>query len=344
MNDESYKKIIISMILLLLMALSFFMLKPILLSIIMGFILVVVFSPIYNKALEYLKYKNLTAIIMCFLLITLILLPISFLAPIFVKQSFEVYLAAQKIDFVSTLETIFPALFASEEFALQAGTALNTFITNAANSLVNSFSKLILNFPIILLHLFVVFFTFFFVLRDGDKLISYIKSIMPFTKSVEKRLFDSSREITLSVIYGQIFTGAIQGLVVSIGFFIFGVPNPLLLGSLAILAGIFPIIGTTIIWLPVLIYLFVTNNIFSAIGVGVFGLIAFGIDNIIRPILVSKRTRMHPLLILIGMVGGLLFFGILGFILGPLIIAYILIILEIYRGKEIEGFFIKPDN
>lgn len=344
MDNDFSKKILVSVILFFLVALSFLMLRPILLSIIMGIILVVVFVPVYNWALKYLKYKSLTAFLICITLILLIILPIGFLAPIFVKQSFEVYLASQKIDFVTTLEKIFPSLFTSEVFSVQAGAALNTFVTNSANSLVNSFSRLILNFPIILLQLFVVFFTFFFVLRDGKELISYIKSIMPFTTAVEKRLFDSSKDITRSVVYGQIVLGAIQGLIVGFGFFIFGVSNPLLLTSLAVLAGIFPIIGTTIVWFPVIVYLFATNNVFSAIGVGIFGLIALGIDNIIRPILVSKRTRMHPLLILIGMVGGLLFFGILGFILGPLIIAYILIILEVYRGKEIEGFFIKPDS
>jgi predicted PurR-regulated permease PerM len=172
----------------------------------------------------------------------------------------------------------------------------------------------------------------------------YVRSLLPFSKSIEDRLFKSSKDITFSVIYGQIIVGAIQGIIVGVGFFIFGVPNFLFLTILAILAGIFPIVGTTLIWLPVMIFLFIAGNDFQAVGVAAFGIVAAFIDNIVRPILVSKRARMHPLLILVGMIGGLFFFGILGFILGPLIIAYALIILEIYRGKELKGIFINPSQ
>jgi len=344
MDDEYFKKIVTTIILFILIVLSFLILRPILLSIIMGIILVVVFTPLYGRVLKVIKNENFSALLIVFILIFLILLPLWFLTPIFIKQSFEVYLASQQIDFITPLKNIFPSFFTSEEFATEIGSILHSFVTKTANSFVNSFSRLILNFPILFLQLIVVFFTFFFVLRDKDKLISYIKSILPFSKSVEKKLFDSSRDITFSVVYGQIATGVIQGLIVGLGFFIFKVSNSLFLTSLAILAGIFPIIGTTIVWLPVVIYLFIAGNLFSAFGVGIFGITSFGIDNIIRPILVSKRARMHPLLILIGMIGGLLFFGILGFILGPLIIAYVLIVLEIYRGGAIKGIFVKSSK
>ena len=205
----------------------------------------------------------------------------------------------------------------------------------------NSFSQIILNFPTLFLQFLVVFFTFFFVLKDKDKLISYVQSLSPFSKDVEKKLFKSSRGITSSVIYGQIIIGIVQGLIAGLGFFIFGVPNALLLTLFATIAGIFPIIGPFIIWAPVVIYLFIAGNTFSAIGLILFGLISSTIDNFLRPILVSKRTTMHPALLLIGMIGGLLLFGIVGFILGPLIIAYLFIILEIYRNKEIPGILIQ---
>ena len=166
-----------------------------------------------------------------------------------------------------------------------------------------------------------------------------------YTKEVEKKLFKSSRNITLSVIYGQVFIGLIQGVITGIGFFIFNVNNALFLTLLASLAGIFPVIGTTIIWLPVAIYLFIGDNTLASIGVAVFGVFASSIDNILRPMIVSRRARMHPLILLVGMIGGLFFFGILGFILGPLILAYIFIILETYRTERVKkGVFIPPNN
>jgi len=187
------------------------------------------------------------------------------------------------------------------------------------------------------MQLVVVFFTFFFVLKDKEKLIEYVQSLLPFSKEVENKIFKSSKEITSSVIYGQIIIGIIQGISAGIGFFIFQVPNALLLTLFASIAGIIPIIGTGIIWAPVVIYLFLTGNTFGAIGVLIFGIFSSVIDNLLKPLFVSKRTTMHPALIMIGMIGGFFFFGVLGFILGPLIIAYLLIILEIYRNKKSPG-------
>jgi predicted PurR-regulated permease PerM len=179
------------------------------------------------------------------------------------------------------------------------------------------------------------------VLRDKDKIMLYIKSLSPFSKEIEKKLFDSSRAITNSVIYGQVVIGILQGLLVGVGFFVLGIPNALILTLLACLVGILPVIGTAIVWVPVTIYLLVIGDAFSAIGIIIFGLVSSSLDNLIRPIIVSKRAKMNSLLVLLGMIGGLFLFGVLGFILGPLILAYLLIILELYRNKKVSGILIE---
>lgn len=341
MDDIYFRKIMTTIILVVLIVLSFFLLKPILLSIIIGFILAFIFTPIYNWLYKVVKSKNLAATLICFFLILLIVLPLWFLTPIVVDQSIKIYLASQQMDFVTPIKSIFPSLFASEEFSVEIGSIIHSFITKLTSSLMTSLSSLILHFPTLFLQSLVVFFTFFFVLRDREQLLSYIKSLLPFSKDVEKKLFELSKAITSSVIYGQVIIGILQGLLIGIGFFIFRVPNALFLTLLASLAGIFPIIGTMIIWLPVLIYLLIAGNTLAAIGILAFGIISSNIDNLLRPIFVSRRTMMHPALILIGMIGGLFLFGILGFILGPLILAYLLIILEIYRNKKVSGIFIQ---
>ena len=167
---------------------------------------------------------------------------------------------------------------------------------------------------------------------------------MPFHKNLEKEIFESSKDITYSVIYGQIIVGLMQGIIVGIGFFVLGIPNALFLTILACLAGIFPVIGTTIIWLPVALYMFVTGSEFIALGIAIFGVLSNLVDNFVRPLIVSKKARMHPALVLIGMIGGLFFFGILGFILGPLILAYLFILLDLYRNKKTPGLFITDDS
>ncbi|MEK6842522.1 MAG: AI-2E family transporter [Nanoarchaeota archaeon] len=340
-DSEYFKKITTTVILFILLVLSFLILQPILLSIIMGLIMAVVFFPLYEWILKKTKLKSVALILICLFLITIIVLPFWFLMPIFVEQSFQVYVAAQQIDFVEIFTKIFPSLSATGDVSSEFGSVFSSFVTSSLNSIARVFSEMLLNFPVIFLHMIVVFATFFFVLKDKDEILEYLRGLMPFSKDVEKRLFQSSTNITRSVIYGQIVIGLIQGLIAGIGFLIFGVPNTLFLTLLAVLAGIL-IIGPAIIWIPVVIYLLIAGNSFAAAGVTFFGIISAVIDNFLRPFFISKSSKMHPLLSLTGMIGGFFFFGILGFILGPLILAYVIIILEIYRGKELQGFFLKP--
>lgn len=342
MVDEYFKKVSTSVILIGLLVLAYFLLKPILMAIIVGILLAFIFTPVYDWINKYIKIKDVSASLICLFLILIIVIPIWYLAPVMINQSVKFYMASQQIDFVTPLQKIFPSLFQSETFSNEIGSAIRTFVTQTTNSMTNSFSKFILNFPTIFLQLLVVFFSFYFVLRDKEELISYIQSLIPFSKEVEKKLFKSSRDITLSVLYGQVVIGIMQGLIVGIGLFIFKVPNALLLTALACLAGIFPIIGTTVVWIPVMIYLLIAGNPVASIGVAVFGILSSIIENFIKPVFISRRTQMNSSVILIGMIGGLFMFGIMGVILGPLILAYLLIILEVYRDKKLPGAFIEP--
>jgi len=336
MEDEFFKKIMTSIILISLIVLTFFILKPIWYSVVIGLILAYVFSPVYTWLIKKIKSKNLSAAFICAFLILLILIPFWFLTPIVINQSIKLYLASQQIDFMTPLKTTFPDFFATDQFSAEVANILQAFVKKITNYLVDSFANLILNFPTLLLQFFVVFFILFFVLRDKDEFIGYVKGLLPFSKEVEVKLFDYSRGITSAVIYGQVIVGIIQGLIAGIGFFIFGVSNSLILALVAMLVSILPLLGPYLVWVPVVIYLLIAGNTVSAIGVLVFGLIASTIDNILRPAIVSRRTKLHSSIVLTGMIGGLFVFGILGIILGPLILSYLLVILEFYKNKNIK--------
>ena len=343
--DETYfRKTVSTFILIALAVLSFFLLKPVLIAIIVALILAFIFSPVQDFLIRKTNSKNFSASLIMLFLLILFLLPIWFLTPILIDQSLKVFQATQQIDFVGPLQNVFPALFASEQFSNEIGLIISTFTTKMANFLVNFFSSIILNFPTIFLQLIVVLFTFYFVLRDKKEVLAYVRSISPFSKEVEKKLFESSKGITASVIYGQVIVGLTQGIVVGIGFLIFGVPNALFLTLLAILAGIFPVIGTTIVWVPIVIYFMVAGDSLPAIGILVFGLISSTLDNFLRPLIVSKRTNLHSAVVIIGMIGGLFMFGILGVILGPLILAYLIILIEVYRKRDFPKILIREDS
>ncbi|MFH1503049.1 MAG: AI-2E family transporter [Candidatus Diapherotrites archaeon] len=345
MSDDFFKKAVPLISAIALIFLAFLIIKPILMAIILGILLAFIFSPIYKFAIKFLKRKNLTASLICLLLIVLIIVPLWYLAPAVINQSIKFYIASQQMDFVTTLTKFFPNFFQSDTFSNEVANALRTFITKATNSLMNSFSSILLNIPKIILQLIVVFFTFFFVLRDGDKLVLYVKSLLPFSRDVDEKLIKSTKEITLSVLYGQVIVGIIQGLIAAIGFFVFKAPNAVLLAVLAAFAGIIPVFGNVIVWLPVAVYFLIAGNTLAALGVTAFGLISILIETLLKPIFVSKFTKLNSSIILIGIIGGLFVFGIFGVILGPLILAYLLIILEIYRDKKTPEVFIqKPEK
>lgn len=339
MEAAYFRKIFSGAIILVLVILSFFVLKPILLYIILGFIIAFIFSPLYSLVYKWTKAPNFSATLIVILLVLLIILPVWFFTPLIIDQAFKIYLTVQQTDFVSLLKDVFPSLFASEQFSTEVGSTIHSFTTNTINSFLNVFSDFILNFPSLLLNSLVVIFTLFFALRDKDKLIAYIKGISPFSKDIENKFFRYSKEITASVLYGQVVLGFVQGIVLLLGFLILGIPNYLLLGVLGIIAGILPIIGPMLIWIPVAGYMLIQGNVVGFVGVLIVGIISSNIDNLLRPVFISKMTKLPSSIVLIGMIGGLFLFGILGLILGPLILAYLLIILEVYRDKHSKGTF-----
>lgn len=340
-DEEYFDKVMTAIILIVLIVFSFFILKPILISVAFGLLLAFVFSPVYEWLYKKIKSKNLTALIMLILLLLIIFIPIWFLTPLLIDQSFKIFQELLQIDFVTPLKSLFPNFFASEQFTTQVSSVISTFILKTSNSVTNAFTNIILDLPTIFLHMLVVLFTFFYTLRDGDKVVEYIKSLLPFPKEIEEKLFKYSSEITKSVIYGTILIGILQGAIAGLGFFIFGVHNALFLTLLTIVAAILPAIGTVLIWGPVMIFMLIAGNNLAAWGIFAFGMVSSWIDNILRPIFISKMTKIHSGIVLISMIGGAFIFGILGFIIGPLIVAYLLVILELYRKKPMPGLSIK---
>jgi len=343
MEKNHFTEIIIVIVSIVLIILSFLLLQPILMSIIFGFVLVFVLSPFYNLIHKKIKSKNLSATIVTLLLIFVIITILVLSVPFLLSESIKVFTFAQTIDFRIPIYNLFPSLQNSGVLAAQIDVTLHSFITDLTTSLVNSITDFLKNFPVVLLQLTVVFFTFFFVLRDKEEFMEYIKTILPFQKEIQERLFKATKEVTISVLYGQIIIGFVQGLIAGLGFFLFGIPDALLLMILSIAAGVLPIVGPSIVWIPAAVYLVIMGNNVAGLGVIIFGIAAIVVDHILRPIIISRRLMMNSLLALLGTIGGILLFGVLGLILGPLIIAYLLIFLEIYRNKKFTGLLLKSE-
>lgn len=337
-GDHDVKKVAVILMICLLTILVYFLVKPVLLSIIAGLLLAYIFTPLYHKVTSLARNKTFSAFIVSFIVVILILVPLWFIVPIMLQQVFDIFSISQTIDFQNLAAKVFPT--ASAQLVTQMGITIDNFVNQISNGTLQTLTNFFLDLPTISLHLFIVFFVFFYSLRDGDKLKKFVSEISPFSKLKEKILVQQFKNITDSVVYGQIVVGLVQGGLAGLGFLIFGINNALVLTVLAIFFSILPIVGPFIIWIPVAIFLFTSGQTNIAIGYLLYNLIIVStVDNILRTYLISRKTDISPAVILVAMVGGFFIFGILGLLLGPLIAAYFILFLQAYKDKTLSHLF-----
>ncbi len=339
MQKNFVSKIITVCLIGLLFFVAIYMLKPIMISIILGLLLAYILHPFYKKIYKRVKKKNLAAIILILGLSIVIVIPLAYIMPIMIKQTFETYLFLQKLDLAEILKKILPSAL-TLEISNELVANLNNIISKLFSSLLNEFIKFVVNLPSFILQFAVFLFTFYFAVRDAEELKAYFSQLSPFSHKTEKKFMEEFREITNTIVYGQFLIGVIQGLALGIGLFILQVPKSLILTFVAIVVSIIPILGSWLVWLPAGIFLITTGSVFKGIVLLIYGgLFVSSIDNILRPYFISKKSHMSIVIALIGVIGGLYAFGIVGLVIGPLILSYVMIIIDFYRQGKLNELF-----
>jgi predicted PurR-regulated permease PerM len=343
LSEKNLKSMVIIALVLCLFIVAAFIIKPLAISIFLGLLLGYMFYPIYSWFFKKTKRENLSAFIICIGVLLIILMIFLLFIGSLASQAVNLYLSFRDTNLNDIIQKITLNLFSSSQSSEMIANSLKSVTSNLIEHYLTSFNNFILNLPTIGLQFFVVFFVFFYSLRDGEKAVEYVKSMAPFEKDVQEKFFKKFEEVTYSVLYGQVVVGIIQGVLAGIGFFIFGVPNAILLTLIAIIAGIIPFLGAWLVWVPVDIYLFLGGNTTSGIWLLIYGsTIVSLLDNLLRPILISRKTQINSAIIIVGMIGGLMGYGILGLIIGPLVLAYVLLVLELYRKKAFgDGIIFK---
>lgn len=187
------------------------------------------------------------------------------------------------------------------------------------------------------LAVFIMMIALFYFVRDGRQLKREIIALSPLLDADDENIFRKLEQTIRAIFTGSIIVAIIQGILTGIGFAIFGVPSPALWGLIAALAALIPGVGTSLILVPAVLYLFFVGSTGAAIGLGIWAAFAVGlVDNFLGPIFINRGVKIHPFLILLSVLGGLIFFGLIGFILGPIILALLFSLLEIYRTSRIH--------
>ncbi len=330
---HKYKEYFPLVFFLLLLVLAFFIVKPFLASVFVGGLLAFVFYPLYRWFTGRWN-KHLSAVVVCLLVLVIIVVPLFFFMEALIKESYNLYLIAKQrfsLNFLQECGT----LCSLDEIPLIGDQYLEIF-KRFLNWIVGFSSNFLLGLPGFLLNIFVVFTSLFYSLIEGPKFVEKFANHF-FPEKKQTLVLQRLKEITQGIVYGYFSIALLQGFLGGLGFLIFGVPSPLFWGFVMAILALIPYLGTGLIWAPAAIMLIVDGAIsdsnwliFKGLALFLYGLLIVSmVDNILRPKIVERKTKIHSLVILLGILGGMTLFGPVGIILGPLILSLVMVLLEI---------------
>ena len=202
---------------------------------------------------------------------------------------------------------------------------------SAGGVLVDSLTAATLGTTNFLFQLFLMLYAMYFFLTSGPAIHDRILYLVPLRSADEERLLDRFVSVTRATIKGSLVIGVLQGALAGLSFAVFGVPGAAFWGTMMAVLAIVPALGAALVWVPAVIWLLATGQIAAGISVGLWcGLVVGTVDNFLRPRLVGRDTRLPDLLVLLSTFGGILFFGAVGFILGPIVAALFVTVWEIF--------------
>ena len=332
--------------------LAYLVLKPFMTAIITSAILAYLFYPLYSKLNFKLRNKSLSAFIASLLIIILIAVPFLFLLNSVTKESQFVYIRAKQIFITGDVFSLgcsqndtsavcrlssFVAGFTSRP---RVRYHLESSIEKMTTSISWRISEFVFSIPTMVLGIFVTFFTMFYLFKDGKIVVERVKRVLPLNMQDQTKMFQKLSETTYAIIYGSLLVAAVQGAAGGIAYFFFGIHSPIIWGIFTAIFALIPFIGTAIIWVPLSILLIAQGFALHGIGLLLYGVfIISSIDNVLKPFVIGKKARIHPVLVLLGVLGGLVVFGFIGFVIGPLILAVFMTFLEIYENEKINSGF-----
>ncbi len=333
MGNQRLQYVFFLVITVIAFVLFFVIIRPYVSVLVLAGSLAIIFHPLYRQFQHLTHNEGVAATVTVFLVALIVFIPLTFLAVRVSNEVPQIYASLSGnggFDFVSqingALQKNFPRL-PLPKINLTVNVIANEGITWFSDNIGTVFSSV----GQILFDAFLSLVGLFYFLKDGERLKRWVARTMPLSPNYEKEIFSEVRSILAGVIRGTILTAIIQGIVVGIGFMVFGIPDPAFWGILVAVFSPIPIIGTWIIVVPAIAFLLLTNATAAAIGLAVWCLVFVNvIYNLITPQLMHHGNEIHPFIILISILGGIAFFGPIGFLTGPLVAALAASLLTLY--------------
>ena len=314
-------------------------LTPFLSILLWASVLVLVFYPVYRRIL--LKFNGRTtaaSVATTFLVLATIILPMVAVTGMVVA---ELESTAREIQadiprhlerLPEFLEIVYRYTGMTQD---ELKRAVQTGARTSSQTLLGGMLSVVGGVVGFLINLGFVSFTMFYLFIDGDKAVQSLRDWLPLERSQSQALLNRAGEIISASVYGVVVLAVIQGSLGGLMFWWLGLPSPLLWGVVMILFATIPMLGTFVIWVPAAIYLALNGAMGKAIILTLWGSLVIGMsDNLLRPTLVGKKAKMHDLMIFFAVLGGLRAFGVLGILMGPVVLAVSLTLLEAFRRAD----------
>ncbi len=336
--------------------LVFLVIRPFIAALLVSIFLCYLFYPFYKWVKKKVKNENAAAFIVSFIIILLLLAPLFFVLNTLTREAYVSYLTSKQK--ILTIGTFFKNCDPNQtplcRFINYIGDFLDepkvkyhlqNTVEKVTSYIIDTVSNLVFSIPRFVLNFFVMVFTLFYLFKDGPIILNDLRRTLPLRDIYKRHLFEKFGKVTFAIIYGHIVVAIIQGILGGIGFFIFGMPSPVIWGIVMAFAALIPFIGTAIVWLPAALFKLFggisANNTGEVIGAMLFILygiiIISSIDNVLRPKIIGNKAKVHPVLILVGVLGGLYLLGSVGIVVGPLVLALFVTFVRAYeRDRAIK--------
>jgi predicted PurR-regulated permease PerM len=324
--------------------LSYQIFKPFLSPIAWAIVLSLVFYPIYAFLLRYIKWRSVASLITLVMILLIIMGPFSYISFLLVKElktiseymegeRFESIQKALEYPSVKALVDRITSMFNITEAELNKAIVDN--ISEAGKELISRITKGVGDVVTVALNFIFMAFTIFFLLKDGAMFFKKVRDYMPFSEEQKDRLTTQVHDIVISTVFGGVVVAIIQGTIGGFAYYFLGIPSPVVWGVATSIASFIPLIGAFAIWGPATVYLFLQGAVLKGVALAIIGVFGISlIDNILKPIIIGTRTKMPILAIFFSVLGGIKLFGLIGLIMGPLVLAIFVSVVEIFRNIE----------
>ena len=340
MNKEAINKWVLLLLVFFISALFLSMISQFLMAIFLAGIFSALSYPLYRRFERWFKgRRSLASIATLLLIVFLVLLPLGGLLGIITAQAIKVGEAVKpwveqqlaEPDAISTAFKSLPFYDRIEPYRNLILKKAGEMVGGISGFLINRLSTVTLGTVNFVFMLFIMLYTMFFFLMDGNKLIDKILYYLPLEDHDERRMLNKFTSVTRATLKGTAVIGLLQGVLAGGAFAVVGIEGAAFWGAIMAVLSFIPGIGSALVWVPAVIILAATGHAAKAVGLGVFCAAVVGsIDNFLRPILVGRDTQMHELMILFGTLGGIIMFGVVGVIIGPIIAALFVTVWDIY--------------